>query len=90
MPAKTFFAMLKAGRELENEKKYSFFAELCDISAVPIYTHEYHQKLREYYLKLAFPDIKISHGPVLDASSPETGKLLESLFAQKGRLEGYG
>lgn len=90
MPARTFFAMLKAGREEQSQRHYAILADFCDISAVPIYTAEYHKKLREYYLQIAFPNSKMSRGPILDSSNPETGKLISALFAQKGKVEGYG
>lgn len=88
MPAKTFFAMLKAGREEQQQKQNAFLADLCDITAVPIYTAEYHKKLREYYLSLAYPESKIKKGQILNAADPETGKLIASLFKQKGKVEG--
>lgn len=90
MPAKTFFAMLKAGREEQFKRHNAFMADLCDVGAVPIYTAEYHKGLREYYLKISDPDSKISKTPVLNAADPETGRLVASLFTQKGKVEGYG
>jgi hypothetical protein len=90
MPAKTFFAMLKAGREEQIQKHNAFLADLCDITAVPIYTAEYHKKLREYYLKLAYPDSRMNKGKTLSSIDPETGKLIASLFRQKGKVDGNG
>ena len=45
MPARTFFSMLKSGRQLKNQEYY----ELCDLMWIPASTPKYKEELQEYY-----------------------------------------
>ena len=84
MPAKTFFAMLKVGRELEQTKRYLSLADMSDLTAIPIYTPEYHQKLREYYLLNAYPEskVEIKKENVFDGADP---KAFQHFISMMGR-----
>lgn len=82
MPARTFFAMLKAGRKLDAQKKYSFMADLSDVSAVPLYLPEYHSKLRDYYLSLAYPINKSKNENVFDGKDPNAFAFFSAMIGR--------
>ena len=49
MPAKKFFVMAKAGREIFDHRMNSFFLEMTDIAPAATGVTAYHKSLREVY-----------------------------------------
>jgi len=45
MPARRFFAMIRAGRKLKNEQ----YSEFCNIAYIPAANIEYMKYLQEYF-----------------------------------------
>lgn len=73
MPAKQFFAMAKAAREVREERVNMFLFELCDVVPTATGVSEYHKEIRKVYFNRVM-NLK-GHNPqgVYDAADPNQG-----------------
>jgi len=84
MPASRFFAILKAGRESERKRLAMFYAELCDIAAIPLCNADYHKGLKQNYTDALLGAKYDKRGRrVMDAKDPNTAQTLASILGQK-------
>jgi len=75
MPARSFFSLVRASRELKSEERNWFLMELCDVAACATGIADYHSKLKEVYFQRVFPGARIPSGrPVVDLTDPDKTK----------------
>lgn len=97
MPAKRFFSILNSAQDLENEKRWNFVIELCDVANVANCTQEYKEKIQGFYLSRIrdrdprgtettkrVGEAKRSFG----AKDSMPAQILTATFATKARVEG--
>lgn len=56
MPAKSFYMMLKEGREIENTKSNLFLHDLCFVSAIPNLTRDSQERIQKMFEERALTD----------------------------------
>jgi len=91
MPARQFFALLKSSRELANEQRWQFMAEMCSVAAIPMCNTEYYKEVEGYFIaKLIGGNYKRGGVVQMSYDDPKAPKILDDIFKQKGRLDGHG
>lgn len=91
MPARRFFAILKASREIESRERNLFLADLCDVAAVPLCNAEFQDNLKRHFIARATGGTwRRGTSVQLDHKDPRGPQILASIVKQKARLEGLG
>lgn len=89
MSARQFFAILESSRKQERIRYNSEMADLCDVTAIAICSGKYAEDLRKFFVARATggqwrrgTTVKMDH------KDPRAPAILQSIFQQKGKLEG--
>lgn len=91
MPARRFFVMLKSTKDFEAKRTNLFLADLCDISAIPLCTSEYHEQTKNMFISRVTGGTWRRGATVkMDHKDPNVAMTLQAICNQKARLEGRG
>jgi len=85
MPAIRFFALMRTGRKLKEQKEAAHYAALCDIASISLGDSKYYQEVRSSFVKRAYPQ-ETQERKALDPTDPKTGEIVTSLFNEAQRF----
>lgn len=86
MPARRFFAMMEAGREMKAQEQAADYVAKCDIAAIAIGDVKYYNEVRKVFRDRAFGASPEAKRPALDPTDPKTIKMLQDITLQASRL----
>jgi len=85
MPAIRFFALMKAGRKLKEQKEAAHYVSLCDIASIGLGDAKYYEEVRTLFVNRAI-GYETKKRKALDPTDASTLELVRNLFDEAQRL----